>query len=341
VEPIKKHRKTLTEQDKIAMHTFYMAGYKYREIAHHLNIGLATVNRWMKRILEEQTFQIKPRSGRPRKTSQRTDRMILRKVVSNRFKSLRELQNDFAPLGVSMMTISRRIREDGRFKSYWATKKPFINETNRARRLAWCRERVDWPVERWFKFLWSDESPFVLRYHGKKRVWRLHNERYNPMTTVATVKHDKKIMVWGCFAHHGVGKLYRVTGTMDGKAYKQIIRSELLPSAYTLFPDDNYIFQQDNDPKHTSTIVRDYMDEIGLVRTAWPAQSPDLNPIENLWSIIDQATQFRAADTEEELFEILNEAWQQIPIELLNRLVESMPLRCQAVLDADGFATRY
>ena len=108
---------------------------------------------------------------------------------------------------------------------------------------------------------------------------------------------------------------------MDGKAYKQIIRSELLPSAYTLFPDDNYIFQQDNDPKHTSTIVRDYMDEIGLVRTAWPAQSPDLNPIENLWSIIDQATQFRAADTEEELFEILNEAWPQIPIELLNRLL--------------------
>jgi hypothetical protein len=87
--------------------------------------------------------------------------------------------------------------------------------------------------------------------------------------------------------------------------------------------------------------VRDYIDEIGLVWTALPAPSPDLNPIENLWSILDQATQFRQANTEEELFQILEQAWQKIPIDILNRLVESMPRRCQAVIDANGFATRY
>jgi hypothetical protein len=55
------------------------------------------------------------------------------------------------------------------------------------------------------------------------------------MTTVATVKHDKKINGWGCFAHHGVGRLYLVEGIMDGKAYKQILRSQLVPSASSYF----------------------------------------------------------------------------------------------------------
>jgi hypothetical protein len=328
-------------QDKIVINTLKSAGYTNREISDQIGVGIASISRWHQRMIKEQSFEIMPRSGRPRKTTPRTDRTIIRKIVANRFKSKSDLEKELKLLGVSKATIFRRIREDGQFKSYWATKKPFINERNRLARVAWCEERVNWPVERWYQFLWSDESPFVLRFNGKKRVWRLHNERYNPLTTVATVKHDKKIMVWGCFSWSGVGLLHRIPGIMTGEGYKTVLRTALIPSAATLFPEDNYIFQQDNDPKHTSATVRDYMDGIGLVRTPWPAQSPDLNPIENLWSILDRLTQDRKANNEDELFELLNEAWQSIPQDLLHRLVESMPRRCRAVIDAKGFATKY
>ena len=65
------------------------------------------------------------------------------------------------------------------------------------KRLEWAKAHQNWTVDQWRNVLWSDESPFVLRYNRKKRVWRLHNERYNPLVTVATVKHDKKINIWG------------------------------------------------------------------------------------------------------------------------------------------------
>ena len=144
--------------------------------------------------------------------------------------------------GVSKYTIYRRIREGTDFDNYWAATKPFINERNRQRRIEWSclmqpvpEYRSLWSLHtlflqlylktkgdssdqrlfihswggphEWMTNLWSDESPFVLRYSRKKRVWRLHNERYSPKcTTIGTVKHDVKIMVWRSF---GVGILLR------------------------------------------------------------------------------------------------------------------------------------
>ena len=60
--------------------------------------------------------------------------------------------------------------------------------------------------------MWTDESPYVLRFGKRQRVWRTFNERYAWFATKATVKHDKKINVWGAFAAHGVGNLYWIKG---------------------------------------------------------------------------------------------------------------------------------
>ena len=72
-------------------------------------------------------------------------------------------------------------------------------------RLNWAKEHVTWTLDQWRLVLWSDESPFVLRYNRKQRIWRLPNDRYNVNIFKGTVKHDKKIMVWGCFSWNGVG----------------------------------------------------------------------------------------------------------------------------------------
>ena len=79
----------------------------------------------------------------------------------------------------------------------------------------------------------------------------LVGEKYNPAYYTGTVKHDKKINVWVCFSYIGVGNLYRVPGIMDRFGYNNILETQLLPSAERLFPDRQFCFQQDNDPKHT------------------------------------------------------------------------------------------
>ena len=86
------------------------------------------------------------------------------------------------------------------------------------------------------KSYFSDESPYVLRCNCKKRVWRRHNERYNVMNCVGTIKHDLKIMVWGCFAAHGVGLFHRVVGLMDQVQYGEILMNCALPSCDFFLP---------------------------------------------------------------------------------------------------------
>ena len=147
--------------------------------------------------------------------------------------------------------------------------------------------------------------------------------------------------VWGCFTSSGVGRLYKIPGIMDSKMYKQILIHQLIPSANELFKDKSWVFQQDNDPKHTANNVKNYLKNKKLVVLSWPAQSPDLNPIENLWSILDHGIKTRAPKNEEELFQILQNQWKNISGELLQSLVESMPRRCKAMIKSRGGLFRY
>ena len=94
-------------------------------------------------------------------------------------------------------------------------------------------------------------------------------------------KHQKSINVWGCFSWNGVGALHRVKGILTGVRYRQILIHHLIPSANKMCPD-GFLFQHDNDPKHTSEVVKSYVRNKKVHVMEWPAQSPDINPIDGL-----------------------------------------------------------
>ena len=135
---------------------------------------------------------------------------------------------------------------------------------------------------------------------------------------------------------------------MDQDQYRQILIHQMQPSMNHLFPDsqrapieEKAYFQQDNDPKHTALSVRRYFDNANIRLMDWPSQSPDLNPIENLWSIFDLKIKDRKCSTEEELYDVIRQAWYELPVDLLTSLVHSMPRRCQAVIDSMGYPAKY
>ena len=148
-------------------------------------------------------------------------------------------------------------------------------------------------------------------------------------------------MVWACFSYHGIGKLYRIHNMMNAKVYHMILRSQMFPSADRLFLDSPWVFQQDNDPKHKSQLVQRYLASKDVNVMEWPSQSPDLNPIENLWSKLESNLKMRDCNTEDNLMEILQEGWDQLDPNYLKKLVESMPRRCRAVIKAGGKSTKY
>ncbi len=114
----------------------------------------------------------------------------------------------------------------------------------------------------------------------------------------------------------------------------------MLPTAENI-ADDDYIFQHDNAPIHTAGLVQRYLSRCGVTVMKWPPQSPDLNPIENLWFILDHILKERSPSNDDELFDVLSEGWKTIQSELLQKFIASMPQRMALVIQSNGMPIRY
>ena len=127
---------------------------------------------------------------------------------------------------------------------------------------------------------------------------------------------------------------------MDGPFYVNILRTQLLPAAQRMY-GRNWRLQQDNDPKHTSRVAKEFIAENGIRVIDWPSNSPDLNPIENMWHMIKNNVEKRMPKNIEELKKFMVEEWDAISDETVNNLVLSMENRCKLVLKENGDRISY
>ena len=325
--------------------TLHEKGESYREIAKKVRFSFSGVRYVIQRYKKSRAIGNEPRPGRPKKLSTRQERYVIQKSRKDPFCSVPSLADDLASaseITVNPQTV-RNVLHCAGIRGRRPRKKPFISEVNRVKRLAFAKQYVNHSASYWETVIFSDESKYNLfGSDGCNYVWRKPNTELQTKNLLPTVKHGGgNVMVWGCMAASGVGNLAFISGKMNALMYVDVLRSNLKSSARKLDLETSFVFQQDNDPKHTAMSTREWLLYNAPRRLLTPPQSPDMNPIENLWHQVDRLVRKKKISNAKDLKSALQEAWLEITPRETKNLVESMPRRLQAVIDANGMHTKY
>ena len=217
---------------------------------------------------------------------------------------------------------------------------PRISPKQKENRLTFCKERLRWTVEDWRRVLFSDESPFEL-FHTPNRQndWIWTRDRAS-ITPHEKVKFPSKLHVWRLMSYTALSDLHIIpqgrTVTAD-YFIEEILNQTLLSSlkrkrrtgsvlTRKLLPNmSEYIFQQDGAPAHNATRTQDWCRQhlnAFWAKGTWSGNSPDLNPIENLWAIVQSTVDGMEEATNLIVLEKqLKLAWSQITPNILDTLL--------------------
>ena len=356
--PEQPQRTELSEFQKgqiVALSAIYSA----REIGRQLGISHSTVSAFLSRYADRENYDNFHHIGRPRKTASSGDRYIVRSAETNTSQPLTQLRLD-TNLDISEQTIRRRLQENGIAK-HKAVNRPLLTRKHIAARLKWAREHSDWSLEQWQSVIWSDETMVRNRSDPRpKLVFRHRNkrEKYDPKNVQPKSSYGgASQMVWACFVGNKLGPIVFMDSSITKDVYISMLSDNLLPFIDVLHVDGqtNVTFQQDNATPHSSPVTRKWLQDQakkhGVSIMEWPANSPDLNPIEHVWSHIKRELHHQYPDTwhlkgspdviRGILKERIHKIWWDIGPALLKSLIESMPHRVHAVIDARGNVTSY
>ncbi len=328
--------KELPEELRDRIVARHRSGQGYKKNSAPLKVPKSTV---ASIILKWKTFgttRTLPRAGRPAKLSYRGRRALVREVKNPKI-TVAELQRCIREMGESCRksTSTAALHQSGLYGRV-ARRKPLLSARHMKARMEDSKMVTN-------KILWSDETKIELfGLNSKWYVWRKPGTAHHLSNTVPTVKHGGgSIMLWGCFSAAGTGRLVAIEGKMNAAKYRDILDENLLQSAQDLRLGRRFTFQQDNDPKHTAKIMKEWLHNNSVTVLEWPSQSPDLNPIEHLWRDLKMAVHQRLPSNLTELERICKEEWQRIPKSRCEKLVASFPKRLMAVLNQKGASTKY
>uniref|UniRef100_A0A8C1KDJ2 Transposase n=1 Tax=Cyprinus carpio TaxID=7962 RepID=A0A8C1KDJ2_CYPCA len=322
----------LTVVQKRIIDTLHKEGKPQTFIAKEAGCSQSAVSKHVNRKLSGTKM-----CGRKRCTTNRENRSLMRIVKQNRFKNLSELHKECTEAGVkaSRATTHRRVEEFG-----YSCRIPLVKTL--LRRLNWAKEKKNWTVAQWSKVLFSDESKFCISFGNQgPRVWRKGGEAHSPSCLKSSVKFPQSVMIWGAMSSAGVGPLCFLKTKVTAPVYQEILEHFMLPSADQLFEDADFIFQQDLAPAHTAKSTKSWLNDHGVGVLDWPANSPDLNPRENLWSSVKKKMRNKRPNNADELKATVKETWASIPPQQCHKLITSMPRRTEAVIKAKGPPTKY
>ena len=299
---------------------------KGTEIHKITDIPLSTIYDNLKKLKENNTVSRKKGSGRPKKITGKFSKNLGQYIrrdtsISTRTLTKKLLRNG---LEVSHVTVSRHLTDLG-YKKALPKATPMLTAVHKQKRVEWAQKHLN---DDWTRTLFSDETAFKL-FRNTVQRWYKGERPTRPMP-----KDRTKILAWGGFCIVGKTSLFCFRQIMNAEFYVEILRNHV-PQIDEMLGDD-WRFQQDNDPKHTSRLAKEFLKNNVPEVIDWPSNSPDLNPIENLWAIVKSNVEKRMPKNLNDLEKFMAEEWDLIPESVILSLINSMRQRCELVIENNG-----
>ena len=326
----------MTELEKGSIIAHASDGMSERAIATLLGRSRPVVHAF---LTSPDTYDTTKRSGRPRTLTVYGQRRLLREAKKGK-SSARELQKKLE-IPLSVRRVRELLQEDPELKYTKRKGAPVLTPRHIEARLQWAFEKITWDAAKWAKVVFSDEKKFNLDgpdglqyyWHDLRREKEIYSRRQSG---------GGSVMIWGAFCAEGKPDLVILEGTQDADAYVWTLSEHLLPFIDGVYGRD-CIFQQDNASIHSAQTTKRFFQEQDVQVMEWPAKSPDLNPIENMWGVLARAVYAsgRQFQTKADLISTIERSWAEIGQDLIDKLLKSMPNRCIEVVQNRGMMTKY
>jgi transposase len=290
------------------------------------------------RIARKKRIQTDPlyrkKMGRPKIIGKAQISRIKRDLAKQPRQTLHKLRSTHK-IHASNMTLSRVMRSLG-IERRKMKKRPTLNATHKINRVTYALKHGD-PDFDWSHWIFTDEKKFNLDGpDGYLYYWHLPGSEPLHYSTNASAK--KYVMVWGGISKMGQTPLVTITHRLNAKKYTSLLKEGLIP-VY----DDGDIFLQDRASCHRAKFTVKWLKKKRIEMILNPAKSPDLNPIENAWSWMAHSvySDRDAYQNVDELKAAIYQAWEKMPQEYIDRLIDSLPTRMRECIERKGEYTDY